>query len=710
MSWRENVECWGLESMPVNASQNPESEYMLCAKQSGGDDEGPPGDDMGPPSRRLIAPAPRAPDPRGQNHRRLTGFVLTTQMYDFLDNAKVLAEYEHSFYYASCFIAALAVFWVAYRCLARKIQCIAASQELRRTVLVILMFNVGMIFYAWMSTVKAKEKAEERMDQCFGDNGEEESLDSSSDPDWKRWSEMGESIQEYSEYNVLDVVVSCATIGPVYQIEVASYWVFCVGVAFFLSAWLLARRVRQFQSREQKIVSNGQHVHCMPMDAVMRRSSIFSHVVYRGEEFEELPTLHMKLLTANDMLTSFSFDLVSFLFLQKFGYPSEMASWHPWKLLYELVFTAILKGIFAKSFALAVARGKRCGFIILVTSICLQICVIGFCFTAMVVLLWTFWDDDFGPRLLHVLDIGAGVGLVGCFLTPLSIELFFAITSTFWWEPKIRHHYKRVLVLRDVMDVARFCELLRDPERKDVQWFADEYVSSAWHITSIVNADGNELEAEPKKDKLADGKELDGDLETGDQVANGEVLEGGAAKDDKLRCLEDLEEAAFPLTVHVMNSKSGTISRFIVGQGDAFFGVDETMPVKPLKHNLGCCWFCFRSIADAIESLNEEDPIQDGEDINDSIEDGSATPPSRESKLLTRIDEVLGGLHAAQEAVQKKLEEISPKRSNPTLLGQLGAESRLSKSKHSAEEELSDCHKDQAECSTVWNMLTEGSI
>jgi hypothetical protein len=153
-------------------------------------------------------------------------------------------------------------------------------------------------------------------------------------------------------------------------------------------------------------------------------------------------------------------------------------------------------------------------------------------------------------------------------LTPVSVELVFSFVSTYLWEPFVRHNYKRVLALQSADDVTSFKDLLSHPANTNILWFGDEYVSSAWTISKVINAIGDEVCA---------------DVEEG----------------DKLDSLTSLAHKDFPLMVHVQNSRASAMSTFLVATvGDGFFGVDEALPVKPLKHNSGCCG-CFKSLADS---------------------------------------------------------------------------------------------------------------
>lgn len=475
--------------------------------------------------------------------------ALNIQIYKFLENAKTLVAYKHYFVCALAFALLFCVVWVAHHHGLLKLRHFGrAPEEITRSTLVILMFDAGMLFYAVMNTVKAVEKAYERVYECFGDK-----------PDQTKWEELGEKLEHLSEGRVFDVIMSCSTIWDICTLEIVIYWVFSLTFAIAMTTWVIAVRARRLVQRERRLVGEGHKIEVMPMESVMRRSSIFNFQVYRGAEFEQMPLLYAKLLTANDFLTSFSFDLVSFFCLQKFQFPFQAVSWFPWKLLWEVVITSIAKGIFSRILASTATRCRKCGLLLLGVSIFLHSLVILTCWIMLVVTLWSFWDSGFGLRLLRALDIAVGVGFVGCLLTPLSVELMFAFTSAFIWEPRIRHLIKRRVVLRGSRDVARFSEALADEDSSDCHWFGDEYVSSSWVVADVTNTDGLRL----------------------DEAYDDE---------DKLDSFADLADADYPVTVHLNNRRAGPVVLFVVGKlGDAFFGVDESLPVKPLKFNKGCC-------------------------------------------------------------------------------------------------------------------------
>merc|ERR1719253_1215883 len=100
----------------------------------------------------------------------------------------------------------------------------------------------------------------------------------------------------------------------------------------------------------------------MPMDSVMRRSSLLQFAVYRGEEFEDLPIQYLQYLTLNDFLLSFSFDLISFFLMQQLGFPGEVWAWFPWKFVWELVMSSLLKGLSSRVFAELVRCHKKSGY------------------------------------------------------------------------------------------------------------------------------------------------------------------------------------------------------------------------------------------------------------------------------------------------------------------------------------------------------------
>lgn len=497
-------------------------------------------------------------------------------MFDFLENAKVLVAYKNYLLYSACLTVVFLVTWAVFLCIHRK------DTEERRIIargsFISVMFCLGMLAYAVINTLQALTKHHEREEQCYKTLSVTSEEDSEGLPSSKEaWQSLSTTIEYLSELNVLEFVVACKHSWVSFDIEVVGYWLVCLG----LSIWVCARHRYKAKQREwlcSNLKKQGQNVHSPdPSEATIRRNTLFRSSVYSGPEVEKCSLLHYRLLSVNEMLVSFWFDIGSFLLLQQAKVPGETAAWFPWKLIWELFITAIIKGCISK-----VCR--CCGTALLVFVMILSIGAILALIAILAVTLWGFWEDDIALRLIRILDIAVGVGLVGCLLTPLSIEMVSALFSTTWWEPRIRHRFTRVVVLETGEDVTRFKELLRDAGKKGLEWFADEFVSSYFVAVSVFNSLGIRLDAKTEKDKLA--------------------------------TLDSLSQDDLPITVHIVNGRASCFSKLKHACMDFLLGVDKANPVKPLMNTsaLCCCVYWKREEEEEALTIDAADECVDVDD------------------------------------------------------------------------------------------------
>jgi hypothetical protein len=474
------------------------------------------------------------------------------KIHKFMKNAKILVAYENYFLYAVIFFTACALARFLLRVLRKKVKLFRKMRDYKKDKFrgfgLVVMFITGMVFYAFLNTMQGLRKALEREDQCF-----------THDPygvrsDEEKQQGLSDKIDEMLPDLVLEFVINCQTAWSLSVAEILTYWV----GAFLVSAFVVYLiRLQSHAVRHAKTLSqNDQLVNVMPVESIMRRSSIQQFQVLRDDELEKMPRQLREMVLTHDILMSFSLDLISFVLLYEFKFPSEMAAWFPWKFMWEIIFLAFFKGLFSRFVVLAVQCHRTLALIVLLFGIFTHLVIVMGAWVVIGMLVWDFFPEGIFGRLIKTLDILVGVGTVGFLITPLTIELIFGLTSAAFWEPLVRHNYKRVLNLQNEREVTMLRLLLASGHRRNVVWFQDEFICYGWTVFEAESASGENVLG------LFDSKK------------------------------HTVEHPDYPLRVHVKNTKASCVGYFICLLGDLFFGVDKDMPVKPLAEKRHICPRC----------------------------------------------------------------------------------------------------------------------
>jgi len=194
----------------------------------------------------------------------------------------------------------------------------------------------------------------------------------------------------------------------------------------------------------------------MPLESVMRRSQLLSFLEVRPSD--KISFVDRLLLMANDVGISFTLVLTSFFMLQRYRFPGKMVAWHPYKLIYEIAASTILRGIFHTAATSQFVGPYRRAVITLGILT----------FAAINIWMWaTFLHYLYKEAneqvslgdVMRVLDIALGAGLVNYLLSQL-VNLWVLLASVYFYEPVCRHQVRRCLYIMDDHGLERVEKLV----------------------------------------------------------------------------------------------------------------------------------------------------------------------------------------------------------------------------------------------------------
>jgi hypothetical protein len=528
--------------------------------------------------------------------------VLEVSSGKFLKNAHVLQAYRHYFACAGLLLLFLLAAWAVFGVL-RWCQFFRSKRSRLRRAFIVLMFDVGMIFYGIIATLKAVEKRQERDIMC--NNAEKMKFN---------WENLGERLDHLSEGKLSSFLVSCHANTQATILEIVLTWLLValiISVAKFLT-------VGSGHVEDKALLANGSEPAVKPLESVISRHGLLGPVWYYvhfgrvpPEEYnKEVPWRILILIIVCECQTSFSFDLISFFLLQEAEWPGEMNSHFPWKILWELVIGGLIKGLIARVMLAATSFNRTCGFVVVLTFIVLNAALIIAFYSVLWGQLFAFYGTaSFGEQLIRCLDVAVGVGLVGFLLTPLSVELVLKFTSTYFWEPCIRRKSIRTVKLRTTEDATHLLQIISEQgggetadggalEENGEVLVGNEYVSPAWEMVDVFDGRGNSLKSKSNEPMRPETFDVDD----------------------------------FPVSVELVKKDAPFLKR-VSRLGDFVFWVDKSAPVQTIvDHRRAfktiCC--CFARASKEVPSDFENDDI----DVKcPQLEGGSKTQFSPEPQL-----------------------------------------------------------------------------
>jgi len=328
----------------------------------------------------------------------------------------------------------------------------------------------------------------------------------------------------------------------------SSLIVFAIGYCLWRLEWKADCAIEESHA-------DGVWRHVMPLESVMRRSHLLGFLEVRHTD--HAGRVDHLLLVVNDVVISYAVVLTSFFTLQQYSLPGIAVAWYPWKLLYELSLGFAVREIFRKV-AVRPSLGRRRRHFIVGGIVA---------FTALDLWLWFLiisayarmehsWSMD---RLVRIMDIAIGAGLVNYLLTQLHVSLQLRMLSVYLYEPYARHKVKRCLYLADEAEVVKLRSILRES-------------GSRWVVDGTPERFHSSLKS-PATSVCAGGGDDPGPGAAEDEESVSDDASSGTGS-------EDPPDTSCPYVVKLKRTDRKLLQGLVVVV-DAIFGVQKDLPVAP---------------------------------------------------------------------------------------------------------------------------------
>lgn len=327
--------------------------------------------------------------------------------------------------------------------------------------------------------------------------------------------------------------------------------------------------------------------HIMPLESVMRRNGMMAPLVMPQVDPDVNPDAmqHKQYEVVLDLLLSYLVVLGSCMLLQEFQFPGLWGAWNPYKILWELLISQIVKFCFHRF----VARKLVFNYLkyvvvlaILSVDIWFEVLVYQACVAA------SGFDWGFKENL-RILDACIGAGLLNFLLGQFLLTLAAHFISVYFYEPCVRHDYKKCLYLTSPEQAKQVHNILEDEDDDTPHEIADEILSGQWQAVGKPIISGRSVTSvSPDLEKLADSED-EAETDEGGAQRQSIELRSVVATDINEDEWMELTSTGFsksrPVCVQVQKRDQGTFCKDLIWFFDLVFRVESELPVRPWDYD-----------------------------------------------------------------------------------------------------------------------------